>query len=297
MGQPIAIGLLISAAMSVFAENQILVSGGYGGTLGAGAATAIEPIAMGQNPAALHPPSSGTRESSRAFRAGFQLDFHRPYGLEELQVADAGAFCDFPWAGLGISWRETRVGDWYRDRILALNPRLRLGPSALHFPWPHFPGQLDLGATWNIRSTEIPGEGIRWNGNQGYGMAWRLLPRLKLGAFVLGVPWPGSRSPAEPVWQWGIAADSRGADAKEGSWPRQTLYLDFRKTGDGPWRALGALALTLHPSLRVTAGLSTPPFQISFGLKVGWGGLDWNQALRYHRYLGRTSLSGLAFSR
>jgi len=279
-------GALVFLTVGVLrAENNALVSGGYGGTLGAGAATAAEPIAFGQNPAALRPPASGR------YRAGFQLDFHRPYGLEELQVADAEGFCDFSRAGLGISWRETGVEDLYRERVLALNPRLRIGP----FPF-RFPGRLDLGASWNFRTTEIPGDPVRWNASQGYGMVWRMLPRLRLGAFALGLPWPGSRPALDPIWQWGFAADSREEDGKGRSWPRQTLYLDFRKTGDTPWRALGALALTLHPCLQVSAGLSTPPFQISFGLKAGWSGWDWSQALRYHRYLGRTALSGLAYA-
>lgn len=259
--------------------------------MGAGAATAAEPIAFGQNPAAMRTPERGILE------AGVQFDFHRPYGLEELQVSDAGGYCGSYRGGLGVSWRETEVADLFRERALAFNPVLRLGSARSRFP-----GQLDVGGNWTLWRTEITGDEVKWNGSQGLGMVWRLLPRLKLGGYALGLPWPGSGSPIDPVWQWGLEAMSREVkpsgqtSGRNRPGPAQTLHLDFRKTGNMPWHVLGSLSLSLHPSLQVSAGLSTPPFQIAFGLRVGWGGLEWNQSLRYHRYLGRTSLSGLAYA-
>jgi hypothetical protein len=72
----------------------------------------------------------------------------------------------------------------------------------------------------------------------------------------------------------------------------QALRLDFRQTGGLPWRTLASLSIRPHAACEFTVGLATPPFQASAGCALSWRGFRVRQALRYHRYLGRTWLSG-----
>ena len=269
-----------------FASNQTLTTGIYGGTLGAGGATAAERMAYGQNPAALQPSRTGLT------RVGFHLDFHRPFGLEDVEVSEAGVFGDFAQAGLGLAWRETGVDDLYREQGLSLNPVLRVGSSSANFP-----GHLDFGGTWTWWFTEVAGVSTSLDCTQGLGLVWRMLPRLKVGGFATGLEMPGSRSsPPEKIYQWGIEAASRDPDVGRSDHTSQILRLDFRKAGTHAWRSLAALTLSPHPALKISAGFASPPFQVSFGLNLAWEGLQWYQSLRYHRYLGRTFLSGCAYA-
>jgi hypothetical protein len=115
------------------------------------------------------------------------------------------------------------------------------------------------------------------------------LPSLKIGAFGSGFTAPiDAIGPFERIWQIGMEAQNLSAT--------QVFRLDFRKTGETPWRSLAALAFTPHPTVRLTLGFASPPFQLSLGLNLAWGGWQGYQSLRYHRYLGRTLLSGMAYS-
>jgi hypothetical protein len=276
------------AGSTVCAANQALTSGVYGASLGAGGATGAERMAFGQNPAAYRPPGSGTA------RAGFELGFHRPFGMEELQVAEAGIFCDLPRGGVGLAWRETGSKGLYRETALAVNPSFRWGLSRSGFP-----GNFDLGGAWTWWRLEFPGDNQAVSGwSQGFGMVWSILPRFKAGAFATGLAAPGSGPGfTEKVWQLGFEASNRDPDVAVKSGIGQILRIDFRKAGNAPWRSLAALTVIPHPAWQVTAGLGTPPFQVSGGLHFAWGGLQCHQSLRYHRYLGKTSLTGLAYAR
>ncbi len=280
--------------------NQALVSGAYAATLGAGGATAAERSAFGQNPAALRPGCLGLR-----------LDFHRPYGMDELAVAEAGGFLDGSRWGVSAEWRQTAVEGLYSEQGYQITQSLRLGGMGGGFP-----GVLDLGLAWSGWSSQWP-EGrssLAWS--HGLGAAWRPFHRLKAGVFMLGLPLGavnggaigsgvgiGNGDATDRVWQWGLEADSRDPDPVPGqagsqtAGPSQILRLDFRKTGNAPWRTLASLSIRPHPSLELTGGFSGPPFQASMGIRVAWAGWECRQALRYHRYLGRTWLSGLAYSR
>lgn len=271
--------------------NQALVTGTYGGTLGAGGATAAERSAFGQNPAALRPLSIGAH-----------AHFHRPFGLEELQVAEAGLFADGRRFGAAFDWRETGVDGLYAEQALQSGQTLRLGPSGAGFP-----GVLDLGLSWDRRRESWPGGRSTTAWSHGFGATWRLHSRFKAGAFLAGLPLETEGAGRmDRVLQWGLEADNRDPGREEGKGKGsranlkgslQTLRLDFRKTGDTPWRALASLSLSPHPSVELTGGLANPPFQASLGIRFAWQGAEWHQALRYHRYLGRTWLSGMAYSR
>ncbi|MEO7424882.1 MAG: hypothetical protein ABI036_06830, partial [Fibrobacteria bacterium] len=76
----------------------------------------------------------------------------------------------------------------------------------------------------------------------------------------------------------------------------QILRLDFRKTGPTAWRTLASLSFSPHPGMEFTGGFAGPPFQAALGLRFSWAGWECREALRYHRYLGRTWLSGIGFS-
>ncbi|MDB5104572.1 MAG: hypothetical protein JWP91_2261 [Fibrobacteres bacterium] len=289
----IPIALILSALPSV-AGNQALVTGAYGGTLGAGGATAADRSGFGSNPAALRP-----------WRAGAQAHFHRPYGLDDLQVSEADVYADAGRFGAAFAWRDTGLEGWYGEQGLQASQTLRLGRTGNAFP-----GVLDLGAAWDRWKTVWPGGGEEVAWSHGFGAAWRMLPRLKAGAFISGIPLdPGGSGGADRIVQWGLEADSRnpeaGADGSgtvapsggaDGTAVAQILRLDFRKTGETPWRVLASLSVRPHPTLEITGGLANPPFQASLGMRFAWKGAEWHQALRYHRYLGRTWLSGLAFS-
>ncbi len=265
------------------AGNQALLTGTYGGTLGAGGATAAERSGFGQNPAALRPGWFGAH-----------ADFHRPYGMDELRVAEAGVFADGSRFGAAFEWRETGVDGLYDEQGFQACQVLRLGRARNGFP-----GALDLGLVWDRWSTLWPGGSGEVVWSHGFGAAWRMLPRLKAGAFVSGLPLEfDGIARTERVLQWGLEGDSR--DQGMVSTARATLQilrLDFRKTGDTPWRILASLSMSPHPAVEFTGGLANPPFQVSLGIRVAWQGVEWHQALRYHRYLGRTWLSGLAYSR
>ena len=268
--------------MPCLGGNQALVSGVYGGTLGAGGATGAEGSAFGQNPAVLRPG-----------RMGVQLHFHRPYGLEALDVAEAGGFRDGTRWGVSAGWRQTGVDGLYAEDGFQVTQTLRLGR-----PGGGFPGVLDLGAAWNAWRQEWPGGNARTDWDHGLGLSWGMLPRLKAGAFVLGLPLdPGGKGGSDRILQWGLEADSRDRETGADAGPCQILRLDFRKTGETPWRTLAALSLSPWQGMEFTGGFAGPPFQASLGMRLSWSGWELDQALRYHRYLGRTWLSGLAYSR
>jgi hypothetical protein len=272
------ISAVAHAFTPAFAGNQSLVTGFYAGSLGAGGATAAERSGFGQNPAALRPD-----------RIAAHADFHRPYGLDGLQVAEAGISGDAGFFGAAFDWRETGVEGLYDEHGLQTSQTLRLGRAGSAFP-----GFLDLGASWTRWQSIWPdgSREIAWS--HGFGAVWRPVPRFKAGAFAAGLPLEaGAPERTDRILQWGLEADSRDPDGDDAL---QVLRLDFRKTADTPWRILASLSLRPHPVVEFTAALANPPFQGSLGIRLAWQGAEWRQALRYHRYLGRTWLSGLACS-
>jgi hypothetical protein len=279
----------VCAMLPARAGNLALVSGSYGATLGAGGATAAERCAFGQNPAALRPGS-----------AGVHFDFNRPYGLDDVAMAEAGGFLDAAQWGMAAGWRQTGVDGLYDEQGFQLTQTLRLGGGRKGFP-----GTLDLGASWEAWRARWPDGSADLAWSHGLGLGWRMLPRLKAGAFVLGLPLGGGRGGGNPgperILQWGMEADSRDPDTDGPETvrrrPIQAVRLDFRKTGDSPWRTLASLSLSPVPAVEITGGFAVPPFQASLGARVSWSAWSWHQAYRYHRFLGRTWLSGLAYSR
>ena len=282
-----AAGTAVRAAIRAFAGtaafavalaqggNLSLASGVYGGTLGAGGATAAERSAFGQNPASLRPHTSGLR-----------LDFHRPFGVAGLRVGEAGAYADMDRVGVAVDWRATEITGLFSEQGVQFAPALRLGDA---HGWP---GPVDLGFAAAAWRSEWPGGRVEWSYAQAWGAAWRPVPRLKVGAFAAGLPAHSGEARMDRILQAGLEAGN--GDPESAS---QILRLDFRRTGDAPWRALASLSLRPHPAVEATAGLSVPPFQASFGCRFAWGGARVSQAVRYHRYLGRTWLSGIAYSR
>lgn len=279
--------LLLGSAISCLqAGNQDVTTGMYAATLGAGGATAAERDAFGQNPAAFLPSKIGR------VRAGFHLDFHQPYGMEELRVADAGAFCDLSRGGLAMDWRQTEVDGLYQEQGWSIHPAF-----GLRYVWAGYPIKVDVGGSWTWWNTHLAQEKASSETSHGMGFVWHVLPRLKVGAFTNGsvLSWNTFRY-SENIWQWGLEANSRNPNDDKGKGLSQSLHLDFRKVEGRPWRSLAGFTLSPHPVLCISAGFATPPFQVSAGLKLSWEGLQWYQSLRYHRYLGRTFLSGVAFT-
>jgi hypothetical protein len=225
--------------------------------------------------------------------AGLQFQFHRPFGLEDLSVAEAGGYWDFRRLGSSLAWRQTAVADIYREQGWEYRQSYRLGGDGA------WPGTLDLGGALTGWLLAFPGKTAA-GFSQGFGAVWRPVAPLKLGAFADGIPLGGGDFVSAPVYQLGIEAlarSGRRAAAAPDAFPAQAVRLDFRKTGGLPWRALASLSLSPHRALQISAGLASPPFQLSLGLKLRWGGCEIVQAYRYHRYLGGTFLSGLGFSR
>jgi hypothetical protein len=98
--------------------------------------------------------------------------------------------------------------------------------------------------------------------------------------------------------QFGLEADSHAPDAAGTSQVLgQILRLDFRKNGDGPWRALASISAHPLPAVEASLGLAAHPFQAAAGVGLAWRGIRVREAARYHRYLGRTLLTGLDFAR
>lgn len=282
---------IASAPWPCLGGNLGLASGVYGATLGAGAAAAAERCAWGQSPAAFRPGE-----------AGFLLHVHRPFGLEEIRVAEAGGFWDFRRTGLGISWRQTAVEDLFSEHGFEGQVSRRLGGG----PGADFPGSLDLGGAWSLWRRATAGRAAEAAGAQGYGLVWHLLPRLRAGVQARGLPLAGPRGLRERVsgamdgseaaWQWGFEAGS-GRQPPGGDFPDQSLRFDFRRTGRSDWRMLAGLSIRPHPSAEFTAGLASAPFQFSLGLRMAWSGFEIHQAYRQHRHLGATWLSSLGYAR
>lgn len=278
----------IGSALPVAAADRALTTGAYAATLGAGGATGAERSAFGQNPASFRPGGMGAH-----------LDFHRPFGLGDLEVCEAGAYLDAVHWGVAVDWRQTGIEALYAEHGFQIAQTFRLGGPG------GFPGVLDLGAVWNAWRTEWPGGSRSLDWDHGLGLAWRPFSRLKAGAFVLGLPLdPRAEPGSDRVLQWGLEADSRdpepAAGRGGGSGRRrgiQILRLDFRKTGNTDWRTLASLTFSPHPALEFTGGFSGPPFQAALGARFSWAGCGLRQSLRYHRFLGRTWLSGLDYSR
>jgi hypothetical protein len=276
---PAVAGLCFAALAQ--AGNLGLTSGAYGATLGAGGATAAERSAFGQNPAALH---------AGAF--GLRLDCHRPFGLEDLAVAEAGFSLDGRRAGLACDWRATSIADLYSEH------GFRLAPSVRILTREGFPGTFDFGYGISAWRSALPGTGPVWSPSQEAGVVWRPWPRLKAGAFAAGLPLHPASAYPDRIMQFGLEADSRleGSPGDAEAF-RQILRLDFRKSGDGAWRALASLSASPHAGMEATVGVAARPFQIAAGLGLSWRGLRIRQAMRYHRYLERTWLSGLDYER
>lgn len=255
--------LILVWGLMAEAANQSPGSGGYAGTLGAGAATGAERTGFGGNPAAL---SGGG--------AGLRFDSHRPFGLEDLRVAEAGLFADAARFGGALDWRTTGIDGVWREQGF----RVALAGGPLRAAG--FPGSLDAGAEWTAWRQEWPGRGAEWSGAAAAGLIWAPWPRIRAGAF-LGDALGGSGEGARIV-HFGFGAIA----------PAQTLRFDFRRTGAAPWRALASLSVRPHPACEFSGGLASPPFQASAGCALAWRGFRVRQAIRYHRYLGRTWLSG-----
>lgn len=263
------------------AGNLAPTAGEYGASLGAGAATAAERSAFGQNPAALRPGVFGLR-----------LDCHRPYGVEDLSVAEAGLSLDGERAGLACDWRVTSIAGLYSEH------GFRLAPSVRILARDGFPGTLDLGYGFSAWRSELPGAAPIWDPSQEAGVAWRPWPRLKAGAFAAGLPLRLASTFPGRIMQFGLEADSRAPGSTGNAEALgQVLRLDFRKSGDGGWKALASLSASPHPGVEACVGVAARPFQIAAGLGLAWQGIRIRQAIRYHRYLGRTWLSGLDYER
>jgi hypothetical protein len=263
------------------AGNLAPASGIYGASLGAGAATAAERSAFGQNPAALRPGVLGLR-----------LDCHRPTGVEDLGVAEAGLAWDGERAGLSCDWRVTSITDVYDEQ------GFRLAPSVRILARPGFPGTLDFGYGFIAWRGAMEGGAPYWDQSHEAGLAWRPWPRFKVGAFATGIPLRPDASAPGRILQFGFEADSRAPPARgKAGALGQILRLDFRKSGEGPWRALASLSARPHPAVEGYLGVAADPFRIAAGIGLAWRGLRVRQAVRYHRYLGRSWLSGIGFER
>lgn len=265
-----AAALAAALAGAAWGANQGLTTGAMAATLGSGAACGTERTAFAGNPASLAPG-----------RAGARLDWHRPYGVEALEVAEAGAHWDFARFGTALAWRQTAVADVYLEQ----GWELRQG-------WRALTGRpLDFGAAVTVGREAYPG-GTRAGASVAAGARWQPLPRLRAGAFAGGI---GGEA---PVWHFGAEALARGGGAREdGDFPPQAVRLDFRKSGEAPWRVLASLSISPHPIAQITAGLATAPFQAAAGVTLRWSGFEAGQAYRYHRYLGGTFLTGAGWSR
>lgn len=262
--------ICLAGCLPAAAGNLALASGAYAGTLGAGAATGADRSAFGGNPAALAPG-----------RFGLRFDCHRPYALEDLQVAEAGLFADAARFGTGLDWRTTGIEGLWREQGFRISTAARL------FQATGLPGRMDAGAAWVAWRQDWQEREPAWSATPAAGLIWTPWPRIKAGAF-----WSG-RFPAgtdgERILQFGFEARCRArGEEKVG----QALRLDFRKTGGSIWRALASLSIRPHPACEFTGGLASQPFQASAGCALAWRGFRVRQALRYHRYLGRTWLSG-----
>lgn len=298
LGLGLILGLIPGLVRPCAASFQGPTAGVYGAGLGAGAAVGAERAGFGGTPAALRPGTWGAL-----------LHWHRPFGMAELRVLEAGGFRDFRRAGLAASWRQTEADGLWREQVLEARAAWRWGRGAAGFP-----GSLDAGAALSAWTRAAPGS-ADVGAEQAWGLLWSPVPGLRAGAMARGLPlgpdparasggWRRGWADRGAVWQWGLEA----RPAPDGSRPRaggrggrgpggQALRLDFRKSGPAEWSALAALALRPHPALEATAGLATAPFRASLGASLSWGGADFHQAWRHHRYLGAGWLASLGLHR
>jgi hypothetical protein len=212
--------------------------------------------------------------------------------LEELEVAEAGAWFDRGRAGAACDWRVTTITDVYSEQGFRLAAAGRLvGREG-------FPGALDLGYGITAWRAVLAGDAPEWELGQEAGIAWRPWPRFKAGAFAAGLTRRPDRNAPGRILQIGLEADSRAPDAAGRSEaPAQILRLDFRKQGKRPWRTLASISAHPVPAVEASLGLGAHPFQAAAGVSLAWRGIRVRAAARYHRYLGRTLLTGLDFAR
>jgi hypothetical protein len=274
---PIAWVVACSWPHPASASDPGAVAGIHGATMGAGAAAASERRAGSQNPAAFAPS-----------RRGFLLHAHRPFGLEDLAVVEAGASRDGERWGFGATWRQIGAEELFLGQSLEVQAARRLGP----FPGP-LPGTLDLGSAFSVTRRVTAGRETAWDYRHGHGATWRPVPALAIGAFARGLAAPfGGGEAASLIRQIGVEARApRGAGGAS-----QSLRFDLRRTGSGDWRALASLSLSPHPAFEAAAGLSSAPFRFSLGIRIAWGGLAVWQAFRHHGALGPTWLSSRGFA-
>lgn len=286
-GNPKALGVAWTVCLALLpavpgsASDPGLVAGLHGATLGAGGATGAERRASGGNPAAIAPS-----------RRGFLLHAHRPFGLGDLLVAEAGASWDRERWGWGAAWRQTGAESLFLAHVLEVQGAHRL-PALPGF----LPGSLDLGSSVSAMRRGIAGREPAWDFRHGHGAVWRPAPALAIGAFARGLilpvrakdgPFGGE---ADPIRQIGLEARAPRAAGRAA----QSFRFDLRKNGSGEWRALAALSLSPHPGFEASAGLSSAPFRFSLGMRLAWGGFAAWQAFRHHGTLGPTWLSSLGW--
>lgn len=257
------------------------VAGIQGATLGAGAAVAAERRAGGQNPAAFSPN-----------RLGLLLHAHRPFGMDGLIIAEAGASRDGERWGFGATWRQIGAEEIFLGQTLEAQAARRLAI----LPGP-LPGSIVLGSVLSATRRGTAGRETAWDYRHGHGATWRPVPALGIGVFARGLGVlsgrgaAGGDGEASLIRQVGVEARApRGAgDAT------QSLRFDLKKTGNGDWRALASLSISPHPAFEAAAGLSSAPFRFSLGLRASVGRLAAWQAFRHHGTLGPTWLSSLGF--
>ncbi len=268
----VCMGMLLPAS-GFFRDD--LQGGIYGSSLGAGGGTAWERMAHGQNPAA-----------SKERGYGAYLGYHSPFGMDGLNVVEAGLHIDGRRWGTALGFLQTEVEEFYREQSLEVQ-----------FSWTL--GTLSLGGMGVLRRVHLPEPESELIGGEAWGLLWRPFPKLVLGGFCRNF---ASRNiwtrELNPIVQVGF----RVQDEQDGSHPggraiRPALAFDLRRVRNSYWRALIAHSLCIGPDLVLTAGLANRPFQFSVGAAISWSGATIYYAMRTHTALGRTNYPGLAFVR
>ncbi len=270
--------LFVSASATIPASGFFLdeLQGGlYAASLGAGGATAWEPMACGQNPA-----------SAERMGFGGYLARHSPFGMSGIGVTEGGLHLGGGHWGGGLGFLQTQVEDLYREQTLEAQVSLGIGP-------------ITLGGTGALRHAALPDELTQTLGGDAIGFTWRPFPALVLGGFCRNL---ASRKiwtrELEPILQLGFRVREGPPVSHPGQGTlRPSLAFDIRRGGNSKWRALVAHSLDIGSSLTVTAGLANRPFQFSVGASLSWSSAKLHYARRSHSALGSTDYPGLAFQK
>jgi hypothetical protein len=259
--------LLVNMSYGFFSDK--VQSGSYAGTGGAGAATGLQRLGLGQNPAVLSP-----------LHQGLQLDYGHPYGLEGVTELGAAYFRDAKKIGFALEYWQLSWDQIYQEKTYELQVGFKL-------PW-----NIALGLNGNIRKVEILArdQDLAWA--SGEGIIWKPTDKISFGGYIRNEL--ASSQEFSPLYELGLAIRDIGLQ-RTGFSPKQSLFVDWRHSENNEGQFIFGHELEFFSCLKFHTGIREKPFQFLFGISVQFHDYHIQQALIYHPDLGLSQHSGFAW--